>query len=486
MKKIMFLVFLILIFTTTSCKKNYTIIFKDYDDSIILKTNASSLDKIDYPDEPTRDGYQFIRWDYDFIKLNKNVTTKALYIKDETFEFTYKLYGFLPSDNNYYLINETFKKSDFYRNANYFNPNLAMVSSSSAFINRRESDIKEYLDLLEFDNYKFYGYGLNTKDNVTYCIAHKKIDDFDLIFVSSVGSHYGSEWSNNFLVGNNGNHLGFTNSSNLVYESLKNYIKDYESPKLWMTGYSRGGGIINLLADKLLKEGYNSTNMFVYTFEAPRGILKKNYKKYKNVYNLYNSNDLIPNLIPEQLKFYRCGIDIDIKNENLHDLLLEFDPTISANTFKTTNYYNNQKEFMDCIIDVLINKKYKYSIETREKFNKYLEPAITYFLDILAHDISKSTNALNSSIDSSDYIKYLNEEGLYELLVSVFDKLNVNYDANELKNHTNNLYILIEERLADILKYFINGYQNFGLIVDNHASEAIYVLLKEYFKENYS
>ena len=83
MKKILSLVFLILILLTTSCKNEYTIVFKDYDDSIILKTKASSLDKIDYPDEPTRDGYQFVRWDYDFTKLNKNVTTKACYIVDE-------------------------------------------------------------------------------------------------------------------------------------------------------------------------------------------------------------------------------------------------------------------------------------------------------------------------------------------------------------------------------------------------------------------
>ena len=482
MKKIMLLVFLILIFTTTSCEKNYTIIFKDYDDSIILKTNATSLDKIEYPDEPTRDGYQFIRWDYDFIKLNKNVTTKALYIEDETFDFTYKLYGFLPSDNNYYLINETFKKSDFYRNANFFNSNLAMVSSSSAFINRRESDIKEYLDILGFDNYEFYGYGLNTKDNVTYCLAHKRIDDFDLIFVSSVGSHYGSEWSNNFLVGNTGNHLGFNNSSNKIYESLKNYMKNYESPKLWMTGYSRGGGIINLLADKLLREKFDSTNMFVYTFEAPRGILKKNYKEYNNVYNIYNSEDLIPNLIPEDLKFYRCGIDIDIKNANLEKLLNEFDPSIEAKSFKETNYFKNQKEFINCLLDVIINKKYEHSITTREKFHEYLEPAITYFLDILAHDVSKSTSTLNNLVDSSSYAQYLSEEGLYELLANLFDKLNVNYDTNELKIHSSSLYILIEERLADILKYFINGYQNFGLIADNHCTEAIYVLLKEYFK----
>ena len=156
-----------------------------------------------------------------------------------------------------------------------------MISCSSAFMNRRESDIKEYLDLLEFDNCEFYGYGLNTKNNVTYCIAHKKIDDFDLIFVSSVGSHYGSEWSNNFLVGDSGNHLGFTNSSNIVYESLMNYMKKYESPKLWLTGYSRGGGIINLLADKLLREKFDSTNMFVYTFECPKGLDKNNAPEYK-------------------------------------------------------------------------------------------------------------------------------------------------------------------------------------------------------------
>lgn len=482
MKKIMFLVFLILIFTTTSCKRDYTIIFKDYDDSIILKTKASSLDEIYYPDEPTRDGYQFIRWDNDFLKLNKNITTKALYIKDETFEFTYKLYGFLPSDNKYYSINQEYKKSYFYRNANFFNKDLAMLSFSSAVSNNFEANINDYLDQLGFDNHEFYGYGLNTKDNVTYCLSHKRIDDFDLIFVSSVGSHYGSEWSNNFLVGDKENHLGFTNSSNKVYESLTNYMKKYDNSKLWMTGYSRGGGIINLLADKLLREGYNSTDMFVYTFEAPRGILKKNYKKYYNVYNIYNSEDLITCVLPENLNFYRCGIDIDIKNNNLHDLLLEFDPTIKASTFKATNYYNNQKEFIDCIIDVLTNKKYEHSMETREKYYKNLEPIVTYFLDILGHNISKSIASLNKVIDSSSYTKYLDETEFINLFISLFDELNVKYDKDELELRSRELFILINERLADILKYFINGYQNFGLVLDNHAGEGIYVLLKEYFK----
>ena len=65
-------------------KVTYTVVFLDYDGAII-KTNEYNLeDIIEYPNDPVRDGYQFVGWSSDQKLVDSNLTITALYNKIET------------------------------------------------------------------------------------------------------------------------------------------------------------------------------------------------------------------------------------------------------------------------------------------------------------------------------------------------------------------------------------------------------------------
>ena len=68
MKKIFSILFMFLAIIVISCNKSYKITCEDYDGKIIKETKANSINNIEYPDDPTRDGYVFVGWDNDFSK----------------------------------------------------------------------------------------------------------------------------------------------------------------------------------------------------------------------------------------------------------------------------------------------------------------------------------------------------------------------------------------------------------------------------------
>ena len=97
-----------------------------------------------------------------------------------------------------------------------------------------------------------------TRDSIGAIVGHKHIvdgeDEYTLIAIAMRGAGYESEWASNLTIGAEGQHKGFTEAKEDVWEFLGRYISEQDisgSVKMWVTGYSRGGAVANLIGGEI-------------------------------------------------------------------------------------------------------------------------------------------------------------------------------------------------------------------------------------------
>lgn len=173
-----------------------------------------------------------------------------------------------------------------------------------------------------------------TTDSMGVCCGAKVIEDFTLVAVAIRGGGYGAEWASNFLMGPDGTHKGFEDSRNIVLEYLDQYLCDNNiegNVKFWVTGYSRGAAVANLVGAALdcnkkftADVSYTREGIYTYTFETPRAGLKsiiderietvdgEYTSQYFNIFNIVNPNDLVCYVAPatDGFGFSRYGMDL--------------------------------------------------------------------------------------------------------------------------------------------------------------------------------
>lgn len=258
------------------------------------------------------------------------------------YEYTPMLRKETSTKTSKYLCSFFYKAEYFEEDAKVFNKDLALLSCGKSLMSESEKTIKDFYSQAEFDNVETHYVAVKTEDTVSYAFAHIKIEEFDLVSLVVCGHNYGLEWKNNFLVGESGDHLGFSMRANDIYSSLKTYLANYENYKLWISGYSRGAAIANVLSHYILSRDeieIEQEDMFVYTFEAPKGLAAENAIPYENVFNVLYSGDLITYFAPAELGLARCGIDYDLytSSQDLNDKLTAFDKDIDMPKFVPYN-----------------------------------------------------------------------------------------------------------------------------------------------------
>jgi hypothetical protein len=193
---------------------------------------------------------------------------------------------------------------------------------------------------LGFEEYSAYNYNvsLNSATNkVAFTISNRNLtDDSKLLAVVIRGGGYGAEWASNFYIGANGQHHdGFSKASNDVLLEIQNYIdsKSIEGPfKIWLTGYSRGGAVANIVAARL-NDLYNPNDIYAYTFGAPNSVMCDNEDVdedvHNNIFNIVNPSDIVTVIPLSAWDFTRYGVNIMLPVE-MNTLFL--DPV--SNVFK--------------------------------------------------------------------------------------------------------------------------------------------------------
>ena len=150
-----------------------------------------------------------------------------------------------------------------------------------------------------------------TRDTIGTAIAHKNIDGQEVVAVAIRGSEYDCEWGANLTTGEEGDIEGFAKPAEKVLARPDDYLKanGLDDVKLWITGYSRGGAVAELVAAHINEHpGDYCTSpdeMFVYTFEAPNSSADDTV--YENIHSLRNKNDIINYVYPENWGIFSQG-----------------------------------------------------------------------------------------------------------------------------------------------------------------------------------
>jgi len=227
----------------------------------------------------------------------------------------------------------------------------------------KADNVKELLETLGFENPVHNDEYIEqpAENSIGVIMGLKAINDNEaLIAVAIRGGGYEREWGGNFNLGTGETHRGFEIATQNVMTWLTTYINNNKGEigekhlKLWITGYSRGSAVANLLAAQLddwSKDGFipgiegiklSAASIFTYCFETPAGTKSANWNNsvYKNIFCIVNPNDFVPKFAP--------GNIYDKKENNLWGYhrygVTLFLPTPES----TSNYKDYETAMLSC------------------------------------------------------------------------------------------------------------------------------------------
>lgn len=166
-----------------------------------------------------------------------------------------------------------------------------------------------------------------TADSVGCVIAEKSVESgrgtTNVVAIVLRSGGYEAEWASNFRLGVEGESAGIALAADKVVET---YLQDFlgarpdlsaalEAGKIafWVQGYSRGGGVANLTAKRLVDLYQPSGNdVYAYCIDGQMGGVKDAEipdRDYTVIHNVVNPNDLVPYLAPAVMGFKRYGLD---------------------------------------------------------------------------------------------------------------------------------------------------------------------------------
>ena len=302
------------------------------------------------------------------------------------------------------------------------------------------------------------------------------------------GMQYAAGWVNNFKVGKEGNHVGFYESSLIILEQINEYISQYNKSnlKLFVTGYSRAGALANVIGSMLNEDKeLNIDNIYTYTFEAPNCFAKENLKGYKNIFNIYNSADIVAFIPPHTYDLYREGVDIDIYDINIEKYTKILDEEMVIPKYDSKNKdYPTDVEFLNHFFDILTAEyQTEMSLHTREEYADTFQETLMYLFNTFT---LLSTGTLLEIFDeiknsTTSILLYLaNPESLVEFLKPYLDRDQIEYSEEELLKHFTVLSTFVIKGIGvSALSTLIASKDNFTRLTRMHFPEINFVLIKK-------
>lgn len=177
------------------------------------------------------------------------------------------------------------------------------------------SDIaQENLTALEFEKTAKFSYEKSYRgDRVGVLFSKRQIGDQTLVGVIIRGT-VGKEWYSNFDIGYGEEHAGFAACADFVEDKLHMYLVNYgltdQAVTYLVTGYSRGGAVANIVAQRLIEQ--NSGTVRAYTFASPHTTTRANAAQYAGIYNLIREEDFFTYVPLTEWGYRRYGTDISL------------------------------------------------------------------------------------------------------------------------------------------------------------------------------
>ena len=403
-------------------------------------------------------------------------------------------------------------RTDYFRNDGCeFDKDLALLSLAIACPNER-AEVPAAFTAMEFDTQVSFWNDDTEINRCSYCFAHRTVDDYDLIAVYVNWVDYDVEWAGNLTVGAKtegvrADHQGFDLASQWVYENLKKYVADNfadRNLKIWITGYSRGAGITDALAVKIIEKNelkVKQSDVFAYAFEPPASIDEEYVVAYQCIHNIVSKADIVAALPPAAWGIVRPGVDVyftsdrDTINGYLSQLI---GPGIEMPVFTPDEtYYNSPDELVAFIMDTITEKGKDPSgapagCRDRGTYVTTVQPRLTYLTKLLMKDSRKALGLIKDALlkkqeeeGTMALLGLLYGDGFYEFAKPVLDANNVQYVDAELKEGCSLIPDIAQNgNILTVVLLFADAARSNSAkyTAACHYPEVFYVLLKNYQK----
>ncbi len=459
---------------------------------------------------------------------------------------TFDLYDF---QNN--ITAHEYTYSDSYFLGDRMDSKMLMVSFISSFLSKKpnglsaDTKFKHNFTNMGYSNFycNDYIYGETDIDNIGVLFASKNVyiknKDYTIIAASIRGFDYGFEWLGDFIVGNEGDHKNFQKCSMIVIDELNKYATTIGAKDviLWITGYSRGGAVASMTSayiDNYIN--YKKTNnwlmdeytpklsfnielddLYCYTFESPRGALKTNVEKLKdvttNIINICNLSDIVPMVVPDELGFDRYGTIknylIDPESEKFKDILkyykYEYSLNVNQYAFSFTSKAEDDEvikvgsfEFYIYKLDTVVSVKDVYSsvasdlvemFETRNNYSSIVDVSLRAigdnYLSLSNENRKKFIDTIKTKFSEMSYISFLSSKAVTRLFSESFEAVGVTLKKSETTAISNFYDMVLKVAINEIegdsdgylLKRLATIYMNSSIFIANHAQEFTYAFI---------
>ena len=178
---------------------------------------------------------------------------------------------------------------EYYVNFNGVTAKIAAVLSMSA---EDEKLLRQNLENLGYTDIVTVAFENTDREKIGMCIG-SRIKDNLLQVAAVLRGTTGDEWYSNFDVGYSAEHSGFARAADYAELKLGDYIFTHaigREPDFFITGYSRGGAVANILAKRLC-DRYGLERVCAYTFAAPETTISRRVHRYSTLFNLVRDED---------------------------------------------------------------------------------------------------------------------------------------------------------------------------------------------------
>lgn len=175
--------------------------------------------------------------------------------------------------------------------------------------------LSENLNALSYGDIRHY-YNEGGEDRKIGLSIGSRVRDDKLEVAVVLQGTEGAEWYSNFDLGYSAEHRGFSFAADFAELKLMDYVFTRAiglEPSFFISGYSRGGAVANILA-KRLSDRYGINRVWCYTFASPATTLSRRVGRYSSIFNLVRAEDFFTRVPPEGWGYIRYGHDISLSD----------------------------------------------------------------------------------------------------------------------------------------------------------------------------
>lgn len=214
------------------------------------------------------------------------------------------------------VLNHIRSEEDFWpRNSCVFSPTAVLTAAALSMSAGDEKLLCDNLSQLSCRDVISVAYARTGQDKIGMCIASRVKDELLQIIVVLRGTE-GDEWYSNFDIGYSAEHTGFSKAADFAELKLGDYVFTHAiglQPSFFITGYSRGGAVANILAKRLC-DRYGLENVCAYTFASPNTTISRRTNRYSCIYNMERQEDFFTRVPPEGWGYTKYGKSISLSD----------------------------------------------------------------------------------------------------------------------------------------------------------------------------